>query len=307
MAEEGTLAIAALASQRDLPDLARLPRLAGEIAWLPLERAAEAEPVLVLAGLLASEEPAEFSRLVQSRLRARLGTLVVARIQAAPFGRLLGAPAPIEVVVAERDAVHLEQRSYRVPCSVAFQTSLPSATALTGTGGSSPLLAYRPTTVSGEVILCGAVLAGRRPGSDLDDQRDLLRALVARLGPAVSSRERVSRDPTPAELSPAELLAAAPEHGSAVLLALVGVEGQREPAAIAREAERRLAVRLDQAAVIAVLAQLAPDVGVPEVERALRDGGWGAFLRRMVPASSLAVRTDDSLQAAGAAGTEAAL
>jgi hypothetical protein len=206
---------------------------------------------------------------------------------------LLGAPAPIEVVAAERETVVLDDRAYRIPCSVAFQTSLPSATALTGAGGPASLLAYRPTTVRGLVILCGAALAGRRPGSDPQDQRDLLNVLVARLGPT-----RAPAAPgvvaTPLTLTAAELLVAEPVHGSAVLLAIVAMGGCREPAAIVREAERWLAVRLDAATVTSVLDRLGPAVNLTELEQALRGGGWGAFLRRMPPAPSTAAPVDQA-------------
>ncbi|MGE5389784.1 MAG: hypothetical protein ACM3PE_01850, partial [Deltaproteobacteria bacterium] len=154
---------AALADQRGLRDLQSLPRLVDEVEWLGLEEARDSRWPLVLCALLASDNPGVFQELVQERLAKGRGVLLVPRFSPVALGQLIGTSEAIDIKVAEFKEVQWADERFKVPGSVVFRSSLHTGRLAFLEGIGAQLLAYRPSTARGTIIISGASLTSNRP------------------------------------------------------------------------------------------------------------------------------------------------
>lgn len=269
--------VAALAYQQSLPDLKALAKLVDVVEWVSTESAGQHPFPLVVCGLMAVEQPQEFKQIVLERLNSGLGVLLIPRIRPFPADLLLETPEAVEVTPAEFKEVVFKNRTYRVAGSLVFVTALHAGKLATLPGRGVQILAYRPSTAKGSIILCGASLTSFRPGTNPSDQRLLLEKLLVMLQPVFNPEPEKTRGQ---KFSAEEMLSFCSEGMALVLLARVVGAGHT-----LEEVERKLmslGFNPDSAQIGDILRKMMP-VGADEAAQILIKSGWGAYVRRVLP------------------------
>jgi hypothetical protein len=271
---------AALTIQQNLRDLANLSALVDEVEWIAVEQAAEVSGPLVICALWMWEAAAEAATVIQTRSLAGKSTIVVPRFRAGDLMDMLKAPSRIEVKSAEFHSLECEGQHFDVPGASVFQTSLHAGKWATSTGVGTVIMAYKPHTAAGPIVLCSAAVTGRPLGVDQDTQRALLTKILE-TATAQSPVAGAIYAPAPrSEQAPTieAFINEESEAGAAFLMALLAADGQE---AIAEVARRRLIIELDEDEVSRLTKRL-PQVTNSEIRMTLQLRGWGAYLRRLV-------------------------
>ena len=192
----------------------------------------------------------------------------------------LKAPATINVKSAEFHSLEWDGQHFDVPGASVFQTPLHAGKWATSTGVGTVILAYRPHTAAGPIVLCSAAVTGRPLGVDSDTQRGLF-AKILETAAAQSAVAGAVNVPAPrSEQAPTidAFIDEEGENGAAFLLARLAAESQEEIAEVARQC---LSVELDGDEV-SRLTNRIPQVSESEIIMTLQQRGWSAYLRRLV-------------------------
>ena len=266
---------AVLEEQRTWRDLRRLGEVVMAPRWVDSQQALLAPEPLVACGLWAAREPSA-GTLLRRRAEAGRSSLLVARFEPGDLGPIIGAPVAVHVKGGEAGALAWEDgRRYQVPSVTVIETALADGHWAHSTAGTT-VLAFRPHTQSGLMVVCTATVAGPALGSDASEQRALLERLldeVERCGP---ERPATSTEGSPATATVDEYLDRHGADGALVLMASLAEPGALiDGAALAAIGAALPAERLS------TLAAALPSVAPGEAARALRDAGWGAHLRAL--------------------------
>lgn len=270
--------VAALTIQSDIREIASLERFGHDMRWVDENGAAEADVPLVVTGALAVSQPTDLKFILRCRMQAGRGTLIVPRFRPCNLAEVLSAPTDIEVLPLETESLKWRDEDYRVPGSVVFRTKLHVNKWAIIPGAGVQLMAFQPTTARGRVVLCSAAVTGRRVGSHVMDQRRLLDALlaacIAKEEKPVEKSARIDNGP----LAPAELLAQYPQQGPGLLIAMLFRTPASQPEQLCERARSLVGVDLE----LGIVEQLARRMrgGRDEIETALTDAGWSAFVRK---------------------------
>ena len=270
--------VAALSTQSDVREIAGLERLGHDLRWVDESAAAVVEIPLVVTGSLASSNPKDLRRILRARMRAGLATLMVPRFRPCNLADVLGTPSDIEVLPLETEALNWDDTEYRIPGSVVFRTKLHVNKWAIVPGAGAQLMSFQPTTARGRVVLCAAAVTGRRVGSQVAHQRQLLNALLAI---CVVKKEEPFLEAVPTgngSLSPSELLARHPEHGPGMLIALLFGASASDSAQVCQRARSVVGVELDPGVVEQLARRMHGDQH--DIEAALAGAGWSPFVRK---------------------------
>jgi hypothetical protein len=291
-----TARVVALADQRDWRDLRLLAQRPDdtwpEARWLDPQAAAAAAPEPLMAcGLWACRDPAAAS-LLHRRSAAGLASLLVARFEPRDLAPVIGAPATVRIAPGELDALHWQDgRVDRVPAVTVIDSPLPQGQWARGSaqhGAATGVLAFRPHTGAGLILLCTATVTARALGVRPEHQRELLRHLLAEMArrtPAAGqSRGDAAGPPAGRSADPTDYLARHGADGALVLLAAaLAPQGP-----VDADALRAIGAALPAARLAALTADLPPDLTdtpaawAPDaIAQALRAAGWGAHLRAL--------------------------
>ncbi len=268
----------ALADQRSWRDLRQLEDTAPSVGWLDAADAVTAPEPLVACGFWASREPAA-SDLLRRRAETGASSLLVARFEPADLGPVLGAPAAVQVRPAETSAITWKDgRRYDVPGMTVLDTALAEGHWARSIAGTS-VLAFRPHTQAGWIVLCTATVVGPALGAEPAAQRALFHCLLdemERQAPRRATGDGDAASPDAAATA-TDYLDRHGADGALVLLAALAapdapVDGTALAAIGAALPEDRLEL------LVAALPPAVPG----EIEQALRVAGWGAHLRALV-------------------------
>lgn len=266
----------ALESQKALRDLAQLPRLVDDLAWVgETDLVGDPRPA-VLVGLWLNES-VEAVTILKHRSGAGAMTILVPRFKAGDLASVLGAPTPVRV--QQYEFQHLtwdDQRIFGVPGFTLIRTSLHA-----GHWGYAEqelaVLGYRVHQGSAPVVLCMPGLCSRPFGVDMTEQRALLEAILNKHCVERPAAAPVTQEARVAESAEEFVL----ENGAPVvpmLLAFAVTCGSRKIRDLVT-AGWKLGFRLDPNEVAKQIAGL-PEVSVDEVAIALAANGYGGFVRR---------------------------
>lgn len=272
--------IAALENQKSLRDLAGLPRLCDDVAWLDTETLATASDPALIVGIWLTDAPTEAKQLIAHRSAAGLATVVVPRFKAGDLRAVLKSPTSVRVKTGEFDAFSWEGgETITVSGQTVLETTLHASQCGSIPGLGVTVLSYRPHEAAGAIVLCTAGLTSRQLGVDVAQQRRLWELIINRAGMPMSNAvpEVEQAAPLPAA-SVDELLTMGNAQVAAVVLALTLGGGDREPDAV-KAAAGGLGFSLGDREIGNALARI-PECSVDVMAEALRKHGWGAFLRR---------------------------
>jgi hypothetical protein len=273
------MAVAALETQREAREIAGLERLGHAVEWVNPDAAVATPLPLVATGALALDAPALLKPVLLARMRLGRHSLLLPRFRPGDLAHVLNAPSTIEVLASETAELTWQGDAYRVPGSVLFRTKLHAKRWAALDGRGAQLLAYQPTTAHGQVVLCAASVTTARPGARGEDQRRLLGALIEACTSRTDEEGTVTRPAAVGPISAVDLLKNHADLGPPLLLALLGGATPQDTAGIAETARRLCGVRLAPEKVVAVAAQLTATR--EEIEMALNQAGWTAFVRRV--------------------------
>ncbi len=272
-----TLPCAAFADQKSWRDLRQLEDSVPSVRWLDAAGAATAPEPFIACGLWASREPSA-SDLLKRRAAAGAPSLLVARFEPADLGPVLGTPVAVQVKPGEASAVTWEDgRRYDVPGVTVLDTALAEGHWARSTAGTS-VLAFRPHTQAGLIVLCTATVVGPALGTDPAAQRALLHRLLDEMELRAPQRATCAGDAASQEAATtaADYLGLHGADGALVLLAALAVPGAPvDGAALATVGAALPEERLRQ--LVATMPPAVPG----EIELALRGAGWGAHLRTL--------------------------
>jgi hypothetical protein len=272
--------IAALKSQQSLRDLGALPKLCDEVVWCNSEQLTSATDPALVVGLWLAEEPTEARRLIENRTAAGLCTILVPRFHAGDLRSMLNAPSAVRVKIGEYEAFLWDDgTSYQLPGQTVIETSLHRGQWGGVAGLGVTVLAYRINEAAGAIVLCTAGLTSRRFGVSADEQRSLLAQIVRRSLGTTSKTKADEPIHTPQLAASIEELLLSPDPNVATVLLAVALNGGDRDHEQTSDTLKRIGFDLSSDTVIQTLARL-PDSSVDDLETALRNFGWGAFLRR---------------------------
>lgn len=267
----------ALSNQESWRDLRLLDTCVSSIRWIGHKEALQAPEPLIACGLWASRDPVA-SQLLKHRSDLGAASLLVARFETTNLRSVLNAPADILVSPGEASLVTWEDgQQYEVPCVTVIETALAEGHWARGPSGTS-VLAFRPHTQAGLIVLCTATVASPALGASQSDQRALLIRLldeVENRSPGLSASTVDAGEPEIAA-SAADYLILHGEDGALVLLAALVAQGAPlDSSALASVGAALPEERL--ARLVAAMPSAAPE----EMEKALRTAGWSAHLRNV--------------------------
>lgn len=284
------MVFAALEIEQPTREILSLQHFGASIHWVDPAGAHETTSPLIITGITAMEKGDLLRPILSSRMRGGLGTLLIPRFKPGDLAYVLETPSAVEVVPAETACLNWDGVQYRVPGSVLFRTKLHVGRWAAQEGKGVQLLAYRPTTASGRVILCSASIGSHRPGAVPEDQEQLLRRLkgaceaVGAPGGTdpesdVESGSGRKESPNQSELSPTELLLAFPEQAPGFLLAILTGTSKLDTEGIVARARDLISVMLPRGAVSLMANRLSGSN--EEIESALNGAGWAPFIRKI--------------------------
>ncbi len=268
---------AALAEQRSCRDLRQLEDSVSSVRWLDATSVATAPEPLIACALWASREPSA-SDLLRRRAEAGASSLLVPRFGPANLGSVLGAPVAVQVRPGEASAVVWEDGNrYDVPGLTVLDTALADGHWARSTAGTS-VLAFRPHTRAGLIVICTATVVGPALDADPAAQRALLNRLLDELERR-APRHAIAADDGASPEAPATAADYLDRHGAdgaLVLLAALAAPGAPvDAAALAAIGAALHENRLER------LVAAMPSAQPAEVEQALRAAGWGSHLRAL--------------------------
>jgi hypothetical protein len=273
----------ALESQKSLRDLAQLPRLVEEVVWLGMDELTSASEPAVICGIFLSEDEVSAANLIRTRSQKGFATILTPRFKASDLAPLLGAPAGIELKPADFDTVHWEDGAhYSVSGVCHLQTALHAGRWATATGLGPVVLAYRPRSAAGPIVICTALVAGRPLGVDRNEQRRLLQRILAVTESVLPTRAQIDEKSEGSPAAAPDLdtyLRETGEHGAALLLTILACNGDRE-SDLADAAGKVLGLQLNLEEIEQNLKRI-PQASVADISSSLKQHGWTAYLRRV--------------------------
>jgi hypothetical protein len=271
--------IAALEEQKSLRDLAGLSRLCDDVVWCDTDSLTHAHDPALIVGLWLFDQPGPARKLLDARSEAGLTTILVPRFKAGDLKVMLKSPTSVRIKAGEYDAFQWDDDT---GVNVGGQTFIDSPLhkgqwgSVAGMG--EAVLAYRAHEAAGWTVLCTAAVTSKRFGVDVDAQSWLLDAIITR---ATASAPMPSSAPKSDTIQPAKSISElleSDEHAPAVVLATALNRGDRE-VDIVGDTLSRIGFELSEENIRSTLARM-PDVPADEMELALRQSGWGSYLRR---------------------------
>ena len=272
--------IAALEEQKSLRDLAGLTRLCDDVAWCDNQTLASTTDPAVIVGLWLFDQPGPARKLIDARSEAGLTTIIVPRFKTGDLKVVLKAPTSVRLKVGEYDEFQWDDDTgVNVGGQTLIETTLHKGQWGSVAGMGETVLAFRAHEAAGWKVLCTAAVTSKKFGMDVEAQRWLLTEIVKRTSetaPASSiAPEQAIVQPV---ASVAELLDGSNQHAPAIVLAVALADGERDPEAVASTLSR-IGFELSADDIQSTLLRM-PDQTTDELERALRQSGWGAYLRR---------------------------
>ena len=275
---------AALIEQKNDRDLQLLPEMVHEVEWLDEPALARTDVPVILCGLWFKGKTTEAKQLLKTRSAHGHTTLLVPRFYQGDLADVLGAPSSVLVRPSETDAVRWEDgESYAVSGVCHIETTLPAGRWASSDSGAI-VLGFRPNTSAGPIVVCTAAITSRAIGVKREEQMRLFARIMAKAHAAgMNSGQPVKHRNLHPFVDASSFLKETGPAGGAVALALFAAKGDREAdlCAIAREF---LGVTIDEEQ-LAVLLQRLPDVELNDLEVALKQLGWSAYIRRVLQSS----------------------
>ena len=269
-----------LDQHQNAADLKVLPQLAGTLQWIPLQDAMAAKAVLVLPGLWLADSPRQATELLRSRSSAGLHTVVVPRFRAGALTSILGSPSSVDITAAEFRSFEWGGEHYAIPGFTVVKTALHVGKWGEAPGVGTVLLAYRPHSVAGAIVLCAATLTNRIVGVATETQKHLLlRIIEAASAPSTAIAESIESIPASSPTSIDEFLDQEHEIGAAYLLSRLAV-ADPDSADLTEAAQKHLSILLPAEEVVR-LRHRAPSAQPGDIRSALLRFGWGAYVRRL--------------------------
>jgi hypothetical protein len=272
--------IVALEEQKTLRDLAGLARLCDEVIWCDVDNLATSMDPALIVGLWLFDESGPARKLIEARSDAGLTTVIVPRFKAGDLRVVLNAPTAVRMKAGEYEVFQWDDDTgVNVGGQTLIETTLHKGQwgAVAGMGGT--VLAYRAHEAAGWIVLCTAALTSKKFGVDVEAQRWLLGEIIKRTSESapVPMSEKRPGDVRPVE-SVTELLGGSDAKAPAVVLAMALNDGDRGVEAVSKTLSR-IGFELSTVDIERTLSRM-PDETTSELERALRQAGWGAHLRR---------------------------
>jgi hypothetical protein len=272
--------IAALEEQKPLRDLAGLSRLCDEVVWCDAATLATTIAPAVIVGLWLFDESASARKLIEARSEAGLTTVIVPRFKTGDLRGVLKAPTSVRLKPGEYDAFQWDDGTgVSVAGQTLVETTLHMAQWGAVAGMGVAVLAYRAHEAAGWIVLCTAGITSKKFGVDVEAQRWLLRQIVKRTSESAPVRSSTGVQPTAqVAASVDELLVGGDANAPVVVLAVALNDGERDLESVSNTLSR-IGFALSEDVIASTLLQL-PDQQTDELERALRQCGWGSYLRR---------------------------
>lgn len=272
--------VAALDEQKSLRDLAGLTRLCDEVAWCDVDTLASTNDPAVIVGLWLFEQAGSARKLIEARSEAGLTTILFPRFKTGDLRVVLRTPTSVRIKPGEYNEFQWDDDTgVSVGGQTLIESSLHKGQWGSVAGMGETVLAYRAHEAAGWTVVCTAVVTSKKFGVDVDAQRWLLHEIVKRASSTAPARTTSSGEPDVrmAE-SFSELLSEGDELAPAVVLAVALNDGDRDVEAVASTL-RRIGFELSDDDVQSTLSRM-PEGPTDELEQALRQSGWGAYLRR---------------------------
>lgn len=272
--------IAALQEQKSLRDLAGLTRLCDDVAWCDVATlTASADPV-VIVGLWLFDQPGPARTLIATRADAGLTTIIVPRFKTGELRIVLKAPTSVRLKAGEYEEFQWDDDTgVNVGGQTVIDTTLHKGQWGGVAGMGETVLAFRAHEAAGWTVLCTAAVTSKKFGLDVDAQRWLFAEIIKRTTETAPSGVGAHDQKT---VQPArnvqELLDGGDAHAPAVVLAVALNDGDRGVEAIANTLSR-IGFELSADDIQSTLLRM-PDDSTDEMQRSLRQSGWGAYLRR---------------------------
>jgi hypothetical protein len=281
----------ALKTQKDIRDMIQLPKLADDVVWVDESDIVNTPYPLILSGLWLFETP-DSKKILQSRSRSGLSSIIVPKYKAGDIGNLIDAPTSVHVVAADFNSVTWKNKSvYDVPGVSYFKTSL-HAGRLAIANNLGPVILYsKHSAAYAPVILCSAAVTGSAIGVNRSEQKKLLQEIFSEIQTLesflVKKNNRVpaasaENNPNSSAVDLNQFLDLSGGKGAALLLLFATSEIVRhsDAALIEKKAKALLGIHLSEDEIKDSLKKL-PEVSKQEILDVLVDFGWGAFLRRL--------------------------
>lgn len=272
--------IAALEEQKSLRDLAGLTRLCDEVVWCDVETLSTTTDPVVIVGLWLFDQPGPARKVIDARSEAGLTTIIVPRFNTGDLRVVLKAPTSVRLKAGEFGEFQWDDdSSVNVGGQTLIDTTLHKGKWGSVAGMGLAVLAYRAHEAAGWTVLCTAAITSKKFGIDVEAQRWLLHKIINR---TAETAPALTNGNPPVEIQPsgsvAELLAGNDSNAPAVVLAVALNDGHRDAESVANTL-RRIGFELSAEEILRSLSRL-PDEPTAGLERALRQSGWGAYLRR---------------------------
>lgn len=272
--------IAVLEEQKPLRDLAGLPRLCDEVVWCDTDSLSHVHDPALIVGLWLFDQPGPARKLLDARSEAGLTTILVPRFKAGDLKIVLKSPTSVRIKAGEYDQFQWDDDTgVNVGGQTLIDSSLHKGQWGSVAGMGEAVLAYRAHEAAGWTVLCTAAVTSKKFGVDVEAQRWLLHEIIKRAAASAPSPQAASE---PIAVQPAENitdLLASDEHAPAVVLAVVLNEGNTDADSVA-ETLSRIGFAISDEGIRSTLTRM-PDASTDEMELALRQSGWGSYLRRV--------------------------
>lgn len=272
--------IATLNEQKSLRDLAGLPRLCDDVVWCDVDTlSTTADPALIV-GLWLFDEPGTARRLLEARSEAGLTTIIVPRFKTGDLRVVLKAPTSVRLKAGEYDEFQWDDDTgVNVGGQTLIETTLHKGQWGSVAGMGETVLAYRTHEAAGWTVLCTAAVTSKKFGVDVEAQRWLLGQIIKRAAEsAPAPTDDGGQATVPMAESVGELLVGDDANAPAVVLAVALNDGDRGLEVVS-DTLNRIGFELSSDDIEAILARL-PNQETAELEQALRQCGWGAYLRQ---------------------------
>ncbi|MDM4018180.1 hypothetical protein [Roseiconus lacunae] len=272
--------IAALEEQKSLRDLAGLTRLCDDVAWCDSQTLASTTEPAVIVGLWLFDQAGPARKLIDARAEAGLTTIIVPRFKTGDLKVVLKTPTSVRLKAGEYDEFQWDDDTgVNVGGQTLIDSSLHKGQWGSVAGMGETVLAFRAHEAAGWTVLCTAAVTSKKFGVDVEAQRWLLTEIVNRTAessPAPASAP--NEDNVQPVASVDELLAGNNEQAPAVVLAVALNDGNREVEIVSNTLSR-IGFELSDDDIQSTLSRMA-DHTTDELEWALRQSGFGAYLRR---------------------------
>lgn len=271
--------IAALQEQKSLRDLAGLSRLCDEVTWCDADSLTNTLDPAVIVALWLFDQPGPARKLIDARSESGLTTILVPRFKTGDLKIVLKSPTSVRIKAGGYDEFQWDDDTgVNVGGQTVIDSSLHKGQWGSVAGMGETVLAYRAHEAAGWTVLCTAAVTSKKFGVDVEAQRWLLQEMIKRAAATAPAPSAASES---VPVQPAESIAdlfASDQHAPAVVLAVALNEGDRGVETVANTLSR-IGFELSTDDIQATLLRM-PDQTSDEMERALKQSGWGAYLRR---------------------------